>query len=317
MSDKLRNLTGSDYADFDQEDLDKMYRSSMVEPAKVSDGWTSTQRNIYRHMYGEDELDKADNEVNYAKYGNTDRGRGDQAAIRALFGDGGIKNFRTGKLTEEQQMWDAARERAGIKKVNSMSDIAEIRSKVDGEMSARRIAAGLDGYAKIEDLDALKQQQNNKPIEYNKSEKLSEAEENVSDFNENKLNNQGSNTFGKAIQSGMSEMGIGEFSFNPDAQGYADTVKNAAKDVMAESGVVTRGPNMGAVGNGTGYTTEGDQTFDYDDTRKDLGNDYTDEYKLNISKNLKPVNRDGSPRSSKAYNVKKKLLNANAFNGGY
>jgi len=313
MSDKLRNLTGSDYADFDQEDLDKMYRSSMVEPAKVSDGWTSTQRNMYRHMYGEDELDKADNEVNYAKYGNTDRGRGDQAAIRALFGDGGIKNFRTGKLTEEQQMWDKARELAGIKKVNSMSDIAEIRSKVDGEMSRRRIAAGLDGYAKIEDLEALKQQDNAEPIKYNKSETLKNAENSIKDYNENKGNNfsQGDIIFGNSPRADSG--GFEDYTFKPksNAQDYADSARETVKSGQKEIGLVTRGPNMGSVANGQGYTTDADSTFDYDDSKS-----YADGYKLKVASNLQPTNKDGSRRPSRAAALKNSLVK-NAFGGWY
>ena len=311
MSDKLRNLTGSDYADFDQEDLDKMYRSSMVEPAKVSDGWTSTQRNMYRHMYGEDELDKADNEVNYAKYGNTDRGRGDQAAIRALFGDGGIDGFRTGKLTEEQEMWDAARERAGIKKVNSMSDIAEIRDKVNREMMGRMVGAGLDGYAKTEDLDALKQQGNAEPVKYNKSETLKNAENSIKDYNENKGNNfsQGDIIFGNSPRADSG--GFQDYTFKPksNAQDYADSARETVKSAQKEVGLVTRGPNMGSVANGQGYTTDADSTFDYDDSKS-----YADGYKLKVASNLQPTNKDGSRRPSRAGALKNSLV-PNAFGG--
>lgn len=153
IAEKLRSLKGSDYEDFDQEDLDKMYRSSMVEPSKITEGWTADQRNSYRQMYGEDALYKADNEVNYGKYGNMEgNGYGDEATMKSLFGDGGVKNFRTGKLTEEQQMWDKAREDAGIKKVNSMSDIAEIRDKVNREMMGRMTGLGMSAMAKDNDI---------------------------------------------------------------------------------------------------------------------------------------------------------------------
>ena len=164
IAEKLRSLKGSDYEEFDQEDLDKMFRSSMVEPKKVSDGWTKDQRNSYRLMYGQDELDKADNEVDYSKYGNLDKPRGTGAEMRMLFGDGGVDNFRTGKLTEEQEMWDAARERAGIKKVNSMSDIAEIRDKVNREMMGRMTGLGMSAMAKDEEIAEPATTTEDKPV---------------------------------------------------------------------------------------------------------------------------------------------------------
>lgn len=310
-SDRLRGLKGTDYADFDQEDLDTMYRSSMVSPKKVSDGWTSTQRNSYRLMYGQDELDKADNEVDYSKYGNTDGGRGDKAVMRALFGDGGIDGFRTGKLTEEQEMWDAARERAGIKKVNSMSDIAEIRDKVNREMMGRMVGAGLDGYAKTEDLDALKQQGNAEPVKYNKSETLKNAENSIKDYNENKGNNfsQGDIIFGNSPRADSG--GFQDYTFKPksNAQDYADSARETVKSAQKEVGLVTRGPNMGSVANGQGYTTDADSTFDYDDSKS-----YADGYKLKVASNLQPTNKDGSRRPSRAGALKNSLVK-NAFGG--
>lgn len=299
ISDALRSRAGTDFADFDEERLNRMYTSNlMVGSGKDKEHERRMEDIRYRDM------------LSTKRNPAYDKVKREQA--EDLFYGKSRDDFYQ-SLTD----WADAADAAGIKKVDSATDVAEIRKKTADEYLKRMIGAGVDGYAKTEDLDKLKEESKAEPIEYNKSEKLKEAEDNVSEFNDTELNNQGSSAFGKQVQSGMSELGIGEFNFNPKAQGYADNVKNAAKDVMSEAGVVTRGPNMGAVSNGTGYTTEGDQTFDYDDNRKDLGNDYTDDYKLRISKNLKPVNRDGSPRSSKAYNVKKKLLNANAFNGGY
>jgi len=302
VSDALRKRAGTDLSDFDDESLSRLYSQSLMGPKYKGDDWDERKKDQYIEEYGTIAYNKMRDEIDY----------------EAIQGLGGDQDDWQKYAKDGSGNWNTVRQAVGISNLNSRSDLEEMYKKVNDEYQKRMIGAGLDGYAKTEDLEKLKGDADNaEPIEYNKSETLKSAEDNVSKFNNTKLNNQGSNTFGKQVQSGMSELGIGEFGFNPEAQGYADKVKNAAKDVMSEAGVVTRGPNMGAVTNGTGFTTEGDQTFDYDDTRKDLGNDYTDEYKLRISKNLKPVNRDGSPRSSKAYNVKKKLLNANAFNGGY
>ena len=184
IAEKLRSLKGSDFEDFDQEDLDKMYRSSMVEPKKVSDGWTKTQRNSYRLMYGQDELDKADNEIDYSRYGNLDKPRGTGAFSQMLYSDGGVKNFRTGKLTEEQEMWDAARDRAGIKKVNSMSDIAEIRDKVNREMMGRMTGLGMSAMAKDEDIAAPASTEDNAP-QYTESDTFKQAKEDIEEYEDN------------------------------------------------------------------------------------------------------------------------------------
>ena len=233
IADKLRSLKGSDFQDFDQEDLDKMYRSSMVEPKKISDGWTKDQRNSYRLMYGQDELDKADNDVDYSKYGNLDKPRGTGAEMRMLFGDGGVENFRTGKLTEEQEMWDAARERAGIKKVNSMSDIAEIRDKVNREMMGRMTGLGMSAMAKDEDI-AAPPTTADKP-EFKESPTFTKAKESVADYQENNLTNYGSDLFGSS-QDSFDDNAVGS-SGTPSEKdylnGYKFNVANSMKPVGA------------------------------------------------------------------------------------
>jgi len=310
-SDRLRGLKGTDYAGFDQEDLDKMYRSSMVPPETNGDTWSTEAGEIYANAYGDDAWEKKKNEIDYGKYGTRDSDYDFKNPYGSVLEALGTGRSLKGKLTEEQQMWDAARERAGIKKVNSKSDIAEIRDKVNREMMGRMVGAGLDGYAKTEDLDALKQQDNGEPIKYNKSETLKNAENSIKDYNENKGNNfsQGDLIFGNSPSADTG--GFDDYSFKPksDAQDYADSARNTVKSAQKEVGLVTRGPNMGSVANGQGYTTDADSTFDYDDSKS-----YADGYKLKVASNLQPTNKDGSRRPSRAGALKNSLVQ-NAFGG--
>ena len=311
MSDKLRKLTGSDYSDFDQEDLDKMYRSSMVSPDTNGDTWSTEAGKIYANTYGDDAWEKKAKEIDYGKYGTRDNDYDFKNPFGNVLGALGTGRSLKGKLTEEQQMWDKAREQAGIKKVNSKSDIAEIRDKVNREMMGRMIGAGLDGYAKTEDLDALKQQENSEPIKYEKSETLKNAEEGIRNYNENKGNNfnQGDIIFGSSPRADTG--GFEDYTFKPksNAQDYADSARNTVKSAQKEIGLVTRGPNMGSVANVQGYTTDADSTFDYDDSMS-----YADGYKLKVASNLKPTNKDGSKRPSRAAALKNSLV-PNAFGG--
>jgi len=310
-SDRLRRLKGTDYADFDQEDLDKMYRSSMVPPDTNGDTWSTEAGKIYANAYGDEAWEKKKNEIDYGKYGTRDNDYDFKNPFGNVLAALGTGRSLKGKLTEEQQMWDDARERAGIKKVNSKSDIAEIRDKVNREMMGRMIGAGLDGYAKTEDLDALKQQENSEPIKYEKSETLKNAEEGIRNYNENKGNNfnQGDIIFGSSPRADTG--GFEDYTFKPksNAQDYADSARNTVKSAQKEIGLVTRGPNMGSVANVQGYTTDADSTFDYDDSMS-----YADGYKLKVASNLKPTNKDGSKRPSRAAALKNSLV-PNAFGG--
>ena len=317
-SDRLSGLKGSDYSDFDQEDLDKMYRSSMMAPT-VANTWGKEGAERYRQTYGDEAWNEFSSQIDYSKYGNLDHeyesgqaaSTRDSSIMEALATGRSIQDKRKGKLSEEQQMWDRAREAAGIKKVNSPSDIAEIRDKMNREMMGRMVGAGLDGYAKTEDLDALKQEGNSEPVKYEKSDTLKNAEDSIKGYNENEGNNssQGDLIFNNSYRADTG--GFEDYTFKPksNAQDYADSARNTVKSAQKEVGLVTRGPDMGSVANGQGYTTDADSTFDYDDSKS-----YANNYKLKVANNLKPTNQDGSIRPSKA-GVMKNSLTSNAFGG--
>nr|BDD47434.1 hypothetical protein 12 [Pelagibacteraceae bacterium] len=102
---------------------------------------------------------------------------------------------------------------------------------------------------------------------------------------------------------------------NDKAQSFADSKRNKMKAAQSAAGLVTRGPGMGTIANGTPVTTSTEGGL----PKKVDGNDYTDSYKLGIADKLAPVNRDGSPRAA-SYTLLKESVNAkrmigNAFNG--
>lgn len=130
VSDALRKRAGTDFADFDDERLDRMFTSGLMARGSRSSG---PQR---------------------ASNGSAQRGRGGlQNEVKKrgndlLYGEQSDDFFKS--LTD----WSDAADAAGIKRVDSDKDVAEIRKKVNDEYQKRMISAGVSGLAKAEDISA-------------------------------------------------------------------------------------------------------------------------------------------------------------------
>lgn len=301
ISDALKSRAGTDFADFDEERLNRMYTGNlMVGSGKDKDHERRMEDIRYRDM-----LSTKRNPA----YDKVNRERAED-----LFYGKSRDDFYQ-SLTD----WADAADAAGIKKVDSASDVAEIRKKTADEYLKRMIGAGVDGYAKTEDLEKMKEESANaEPIEYNKSEMLQNAEDNIQDFEDNGIANQGDLIFGKGKAGSKEAKSYNFGSYNNEAgKLYFSDAKDSTKAALKAAGVATRGPDMGTVSNGTGYTTEADETFDYNDVPKDFSNSYTDKFKVDVASSLQPVNKDGSKRDSQAKKLRDQIVNGNAFGGNY
>ena len=132
VSDALRKRAGTDFADFSDERLDRMFTSGLMARGSRSSGPQRPTNGNAQRGRGQDGRQKRIKELGNA----------------LLYGEQSDDFFKS--LTD----WSDAADAAGIKRVDSDKDVAEIRKKVNDEYQKRMISAGVSGLAKAEDISA-------------------------------------------------------------------------------------------------------------------------------------------------------------------
>lgn len=251
ISDKLKSLKGSSLSDFSQEDLDMMWKEGLTSPAKIGDNWDEQGPRSYSLMYGEDEWEELQNEIDYGVYGNEDRKYGPRAGVQDLFEAMG-KGGKIGELTDDQKTWQKASEALGISKVDSENDIRQLRGAVQREMMGRFAMAGGSGMAKDEDVAAPA------TTGTTESDTLRDAKANVKRYRKDVLPKYGDKLFSTEEQSQPNSFGFGDKMFD-------------ARDNSSPADDKDDGPKS---------------------------KDYLNAFKFNVANKMKPVDLDGSDRSS-------------------
>jgi len=166
ISDKLKKRAGTDFADFDDERLNRMYTGNlMVGSGKDKDHERRMEDFRYRQMLG--------GKRNPA-YDKIKR----ETAEDLFYGKSSEDFYKS--LTD----WADAADAAGIKRVDSASDVAEIRKKTADEYLKRMIGAGVDGLAKAEDIAAPASNEENAP-QYTESDTFKQAKEDIEEYEDN------------------------------------------------------------------------------------------------------------------------------------
>ena len=170
ISDKLKKRAGTDFADFDDERINRMYEAGMMAGSSRNRG------------------------PSRASNGSAQRGRGGQQdEAKAYFNDifyGEKSDDFFDALTDTA----AAAEAAGIKRVDSDKDLAEIRRKVNNEYMKRMIGDGVDGYAKESDMDTPQEIAEEISPTFKTSSTFNDAQDSVNKYNDD-LSNYGDGLF--------------------------------------------------------------------------------------------------------------------------
>jgi len=173
ISDKLKKRAGTDFADFDDERINRMYEAGMMAGSSRNRG------------------------PSRASNGSAQRGRGGQQREAKKYFNDVFYGEKSDDFFDALTDTAAAAEAAGIKRVDSDKDVSEIRRKVNDEYMKRMIGDGVDGLAKKSDIDTPEEIAETISPTYKVSPTLQNARDSVEEY-EDDLGSYGDSLFASA-----------------------------------------------------------------------------------------------------------------------